>query len=86
MSYPWSVDDSQVCVTLSPASSGQRWKAFLPHTLFIGKSVSLDGNSAYSVIAATWSRGRSKAGDRPWVPVGRSRSGLRLESTFSASR
>jgi hypothetical protein len=65
MRYPVTVDDSEEGLTLSLASPGQRWKAFLPHVRFGASDVSLDGTRAYDVIARRWSRARFDAARVP---------------------
>jgi hypothetical protein len=65
--------------TFSAPSPGQRWRAFLPRLSCIGDTEFLSATSAYTAIAKRWSSAGSKARAERWVPVGRSKTGLRLD-------
>jgi hypothetical protein len=63
----------------SAPSPGERWRAFLPRLLCIGDAGSLNATSAYKAVAKRWASAGSKARAERWVPVGRSKTGLRLD-------
>jgi len=72
-------DQEEVWIFNAP-TPGQRWRAFLPRLLCIGNSGFLSATSAYTAIAKRWSSAGSKAPAHRWVPVGRSKTGLPLDS------
>ena len=76
--------DEEVSIFSAP-SPGQRWRAFLPLARCIGGNGALNGTNAYMVFAKRWARAGSKTRAKRWVPVGRSKTGLRLDSSGGTS-
>jgi hypothetical protein len=69
-------DQEEVWVYRAP-TPGPRWRAFLPRMSCIGGDGFLSTTGAYTAIAKRWSNAGSKARAERWVPVGRSKTGLR---------
>ena len=74
-----ALEDEEEEWTFSAPTPGQRWRAFLPRLSCIGDDGFLSTTSAYTAIAKRWSSAGSKARAERWVPVGRSKTGLRLD-------
>jgi hypothetical protein len=77
-------DQEEVWAFRAP-TPGQRWRAFLPRMSCIGDDGFLSTTSAYTATAKRWSNAGSKARTERWVPVGRSKIGLRLDSGAGTS-
>jgi hypothetical protein len=73
-----ALENEEVWIFSAP-TPGQRWRAFLPRLLCTGDDGFLSTTSAYRAIAKRWSKAGSKAGAERWVPVGRSKTGVRLD-------
>jgi hypothetical protein len=65
--------------TFNAPAPGHCWRAFLPHLLCAEDGGFLSATSAYAAIAKRWSSSGSKARAQRWVPVGRPKTGLRLD-------
>jgi hypothetical protein len=73
------LEDEDEVWTFSAPTPGQRWRAFLPHLSCIGDNGFLSATCACAAIAKRWSSAGSKARAERWVPLGRPRTGLRLD-------
>jgi hypothetical protein len=80
-----ALEDQEEVWIFSAPTPGQRWRAFLPHLLCIGNGGVLSATSAHTAIVKRWSSAGSKAPAHRWVPVGRSKAGLPLDSGAGTS-
>jgi hypothetical protein len=77
-----AVEDQEEVWIFSAPTPGQRWRAFLPCLLYVGNDGFLSTTSACMAIAKRWSNAGSKARADRWVPVGRSKTGLRAGTSI----
>jgi len=63
--------------TFTASTPGQRWRAFLPRVSRVSDDGFFGATTAYAAIAKRWSRSKARA--ERWVPIGRSKTGLRLD-------